>query len=199
MKSLRWALIAAVAVSLASLASAQSVDAFFGFDTLMASHYYANEGIAPSYLGGGFYSGIGATFYFADGLGINGEVYWRDSVQDYGGYSVRPVFYDFNLAWSPAALSGNTVKPDFYVGVGDDNWRLYTGEYICSTFSCTDYVASNHLTLDLGADAKIYVRGHIFLAPEVHWYDIRHDFEYDVPDAWRVGIRLGYTLGGSGH
>lgn len=184
-------------LALALPASAQSVDAFFGFNALTSpKNVFENDTLGNGYMGGGLYPSIGATLWLVHGLGVNGEVAWRGGTTYYYGVPIRLIFYDFNLAWNPISIS-RSIKPDLYVGLGADSLRAYEGEYICTTFSCSDYVSSTHGDLHLGADVKVYVTEHLFVRPEIHWYDIRHDYEYNVPYAWRLGVSIGYTLGGS--
>jgi hypothetical protein len=193
-KYLRWTLLVAACLLWSGAAFGQSVDAFFGFDTLITG--VSSPAGVPK-LGGGFYPSFSADVMFLPhGLGISGLVAWRGAMADYFGEGERPVYYTFNLMWQPIA-PGNKIRPDFSIGAGGESLRFYTGEYSCSFISCTDYTSSNHGVLHAGAGVKIYVHGNFFLRPSLDYYAIRHNYEFGVPISWQTGVAIGYTLGPS--
>lgn len=194
MKIIRWAVLIAVCLTWTSFGLAQSVDAFFGFNTLIT-------GTAPNglpKLGGGLYPSVGGDLIFLPhGLGVGMQATWRASQADYFGLGVRPVYYSFNLVWEPVA-AGAKVRPDINIGVGSENLRFYQGVLNCGTFTgCSDHTSSNHLVFHAGIGAKIYFSEHIFLRPAVDYFNIHNNAEFGVPSAWQVGMAIGYTLGPS--
>ena len=121
-KKIRLALVLGFVLGLASMASAQSVDAYFGFNALMAAH-------TPNlpYLGGGTYLNVGGDLIWWHGLGIGAEATFRarqalyitpPSATGQQGFEapVRPVLYDFNAVWEPA--SAPWVTPFIEAGIG---------------------------------------------------------------------------------
>ena len=192
----RPALLVACFLLLAGFASAQSVDAFLGLNALLSGQGLVGNG-APKLGSGAFMNAGGDLMILPHNLGIGAEVAWRASQQNYGGLGARPILYDFNLVWQPVA-PGSFLRPDFAIGFGGADMRFYTGSYTCTLLSgCTDYVSSKHFLLHAGVGLKMYITNHIFFRPAVDYYNIRHDYEYRVPDAWQVGVSIGYTLGSS--
>lgn len=199
MKKIRLALVLGFVLGLASMASAQSVDAYFGFNALMAAH-------TPNlpYLGGGTYLNVGGDLLWWHGLGIGAEATWRASQAFYitppsatgqQGFEApfRPVLYDFNAVWEPA--SAPWVTPFIEAGVGAASFRFYTPYYSCGYFSgCTNYQSSNHLMFHLGVAANFYITNHIFIRPMANLYLIRHDYEFGVSSAREFGVAIGYSL-----
>lgn len=194
MKNFRWIMLLAACFAFAALAPAQSVDAFFGFNTLLTK---SSQSGVPK-LGGGLYPNAGGDLIFLPfNLGIEAQVAWRASQSNYFGVGLRPVFYDFGLAWEPVK-PGAIIRPDFGVGFGAENLRFYQGTLSCGTFSCTNHTSSNHLLLTANAGLKVYLGEHIFLRPGLYFYNIRHNgADLFVPSAWQVGLAIGYTLGPS--
>lgn len=194
MKNFRWLGLALAVLLLASFSSAQSLDAFLGFNTLVTGT--SDNGLPK--LGGGFYPTIGGNLTFLPhGIGVGAQVAWRASQADYFGSGVRPIYYTFNLTWNPIA-SGARVRPDLAVGFGAQSLRFYEGTYTCTFLGgCTDYSSSNHIALHLGVGVKLYATDHIFVRPAVDYYNIHNNAEFGVPSAWQVGIGIGYTLGPS--
>ncbi|HUX66279.1 MAG TPA: hypothetical protein VMV31_02190 [Terriglobales bacterium] len=190
MKIFRWVVLAAVCLTWTSFSLGQSVDAFFGFNALVTK---AGPSGVPK-LGGGLYPNVGGDLIFLPhGLGIGAQVAWRGSMTS---YNVRPVFYTFNLVWEPVA-PGFSVRPDIAVGFGAENLRIYTGALNCGYFGCNNHSSSNHLVLHAGFGLKVYLSDHIFLRPSVDYYNIHNNVEFAVPNAWQVGVSIGYTLGPS--
>ncbi|MGH9534745.1 MAG: hypothetical protein ACRD2E_07805 [Terriglobales bacterium] len=198
MKTFRLAIVLGCVLALAGLASAQSVDAYFGLNALTASR---SPGLP--YLGGGTYMNFGGDLVFFHGLGFGAEAAFRASQTAYLvpgsaatlGYDqpVRPLFYDFNAVWEPASLPW--VTPVIEAGIGAASFRFYQDYYTCGTFSgCTDYASSNHLMLHLGVGANFYVTSHIFIRPMADLYVIRHDYEFGAGTARQFGVAVGYTL-----
>lgn len=197
MKALRLTIVMACVLALGAMASAQSVDAYFGFNTLTAKH----SDLFP-YMGGGFFPSVGGDLIlfnsaFVGSWGVGAEVAWRgkQTVYTNGGFSapVRPILYDFNLVWEPIALPH--ITPWVEAGVGAESLRVYSPFFTCGAFTgCTNYTSTNHLLGHLAVGARLYVTDHIFIQPDAHLYVIRHNFEFGVPNVRRFGIAIGYTL-----
>lgn len=199
MKKIRLALVLGFVLGLASMASAQSVDAYFGFNALMAAH----TSNLP-YLGGGTYLNVGGDLIWWHGLGIGAEATWRASQalyieappapgQQFFEAPVRPVLYDFNAVWEPA--SAPWVTPFIEAGIGVASFRFYSAQYTCSYFSgCTNYSSANHFMFHLGVAANFYLTDHIFIRPMANLYLIHNDREFGVGSAREFGVAIGYSL-----
>ncbi|MGH9417586.1 MAG: hypothetical protein ACRD01_13265 [Terriglobales bacterium] len=194
MKHLRYLAVIAACLFCASFALGQSVDAFLGFNALLTKS--PNNG-APKLGSGLFPSAGGDIIFLPHGIGFGAQVAWRASQTDFFGEGVRPIMYSFNLAWEPIA-PGFKFRPDFSIGAGAESLRFYQGVYTCGAFTgCSDYTSSNHGMLHAGVGLKVYFTDHLFLRPALDFYTVRHNFEFDVPNAWQTGIAIGYTLGPS--
>ncbi|MGH9490475.1 MAG: hypothetical protein ACRD17_08190 [Terriglobales bacterium] len=200
MKTWRLAIVLGCILGMAGLASAQSVDAYFGLNALTAAQS-PNE----PYLGGGAYLNVGGDLIFFHGLGFGGEAAWRASPMGYFlapspalpngfGAPARPVFYDFDAVWEPLSLPW--ITPVVEAGIGAASFRFYNQYFTCGAFSgCTDYSSSNHLMFHLGVAANLYITDHIFIRPMADLYVIRNLGEYFAPGtARRFGVAIGYTL-----
>lgn len=198
MKAYRLFAVLICILALGRWGAAQSVDAFFGFNTLTANH----NDMFP-YMGGGFFPSVGGDLIlfnapFLGAWGVGGEVAWRGKQMVYTAQNgfvapVRPILYDFNLVWEPVSLP--RITPVIELGFGAESLRVYTPTFTCSSFSgCTNYQSSNHLMGHLGVGVRLYLTDHIFIQPDAHLYAIRHNLEFQVPNARRFGIAIGYTL-----
>jgi hypothetical protein len=197
-----------VVLGLAGAATAQGVDAFIGFGTLMAptnpgsSTYLGGGTGAVPYgpMGGGLYPDLGADVLFWRGgeLGIGGEVSWRGSQNqndpNYGPY--RPLFYDFNAVYKP--ITSGTLQPEIQVGFGALSTRFYTNSFTSCGYSgyggCSNYLSFSHIAAHFAVGLRYYFRGHLFIRPELHYYAIHNNREFGVGHAYRAAISLGYSL-----
>lgn len=201
MKTIRWIVVAAACLMMAGLTVAQSVDAYLGLGTLITKASPLAQFGVPKLGGGAYFNAGGDIIFLPHNLGLGAQVQWRASQMDYFGQGLRPVFYTFNLAWEPVP-TGVSLRPDFNIGFGAENLRVYSGGYTCGVFSCSNHTSDNHLVLHAGVGLKIYWGEHLFLRPGVDYYNIRHNFsntgpDFEIPAAWQAGISIGYTLGPS--
>jgi len=174
---------------------AQQFDAAFGVGTILApSASSATGNHNPVTLSGGAYPAFSADILLKNQFGVSGELAWRASRNIYGGFApARPLFYDFNGIYAPKL--GNHAAAELQAGLGWESIRFYQGFTSCGTFSCTDFVSSNHFMGHFGGGIRYYIHGHIFVRPEAHLYLIKNNQEFSSPVATRVGISLGYTFG----
>jgi len=181
--------------ALASLASAQQGDAMFGFGTLMSSGSCNNNtGLCPEK--GGLYPNVGADVIFHKRVGIAFDVAWRGSQGNYAGIGLpyRPILYDFNADYQPRL--SKKVGADLFAGIGWQSTRFYSGNYTCSYFSCINYVSSNHFLIDAGAGIRYYFWGHVFVRPEIRYYNIHNNTaDFTSGNVFRAGGSIGYTIG----
>jgi hypothetical protein len=178
-------------------AHAQQVDAAFGFTTLTAPSASSASGQHfPQSLTGGFYPSFSGDVLLWKHLGVGGEVSWRASRSFYQGIAsqpFRPILYDFNAVFAPPIAK--RVNLELQAGIGGESIRFYQPFLICSSFSCTNYVSSNHFLGHFGAGIRFYVFGNFFIRPEAHLYIVRDNSEFSSARATRFGFSIGYTLG----
>jgi hypothetical protein len=177
-------------------ANAQQLDAAFNVSGLSAPSSSISGGVLYPSESGGIYPGFSADFLIHHRFGIEGEVSWKASQFNYGGYEpVRPVFYAFNALWVPR-ISKN-ISAEIMAGVGGEDLRFYQNGYVCSfAFGCTTYVSSNHFMGDIGAGIRAYFWHNAFIRPEARLYLINNNNEFSSSYATRYGIALGYSFGG---
>jgi hypothetical protein len=198
---LRAALVLTVACAALSVfsssAQAQKVDVAFGVGTTLAPGASNANGIDhyPVSLSGGTYPVFSGNVEVFHHVGIGGEVAWRASQGEWGGYQpFRPVFYDVNATYSPKLASHTYL--DLQAGIGALSTRFYTENEDCNYFTCTDYTDSNHFAGHFGAALKFYPAGHFFIRPEAHLYLVNNNQEFSSNRVARVGVSIGYTFGG---
>lgn len=201
----KLALLAAVLsiLLIANLASAQQADAMFGFGTVTSPGAPAcNVSSSTSQLicpeKGGLYPNIGADVIFHRRIGFGFDVAWRGSQGAYGGTGgqpYRPIIWDINGVYQPRI--SKKAGLDLMGGIGWQSTRYYG--YIptsgCTYFGAC-YLSSNHFLVDAGAGVRYYVWGHVFVRPEVHYYNIiNNTSDFTSNNLFRVGASIGYTIG----
>jgi hypothetical protein len=123
-------------------------------------------------------------------------VAWRGSQGNYAGIGLpyRPILYDFNADYQPRL--SKKVGADLFAGIGWQSTRFYSGNYTCSYFSCINYVSSNHFLIDAGAGIRYYFWGHVFVRPEIRYYNIHNNTaDFTSGNVFRAGGSIGYTIG----
>lgn len=193
MKKLNLLGLLVLSLLLSGAVQAQQFDVAFGVGTLTApSASSATGDHNPVSLTGGAYPVVSADLLLTKQFGVGGELAWRGSQNLYAGFQpYRPLFYDFNGIYAPKL--GKHAAAELMAGIGWESLRFYQGFTTCS-FTCTDFVSSNHFMGHFGAGLRYYFYGHFFVRPEAHLYLINNNFEFSSPRASRFGVSLGYTF-----
>ncbi len=193
MRKLAFLTAVCVFFFLANFASAQQGDAMFGGGTLISSGSCSSTtGFCPEK--GGFYPAVSADVIFHKRIGFNFETAWRASQGDYAGQPYRPIITDFNAMYQPRL--GKKIGADLMAGIGWQSTRFYL-PYCTGTFSCDNFVSTRHFLVDIGGGIRYYVWGHVFVRPEVHYYQIVNNTDvFSSGNVFRVGASIGYTIGG---
>jgi hypothetical protein len=189
---------------LANLASAQQADAMFGFGTIVAPGANACNNLTGCPEKGGLYPNIGGDVIFHRRIGFAYDITWRGSQGAYGGTGgtpYRPIIQTFNAIFEPRL--GKKLSLDVFGGIGYQDSRVYTENYSCSYFSCTNYFSVNHFLVDVGGGVKYYFWHHAFIRPEIRYYNVNNNaatlgltsFGYSNNSIVRVGASIGYTIG----
>jgi hypothetical protein len=184
----------------AQFASAQQGDIMIGGGTLMSPSPAAGSANfeQPAEKGGTYLNISGDVVGFKRRLGFNVETAWRASqgnYPDFASETYRPILTDFNALFQPRV--GKKVGLDLMGGIGVASTRFYVPQIVsCSYFSgCINYTSSNHFMEHLGGGIRYYVWHHVFVRPEVHYYHIQNNVEFNSPNVIRVGASIGYTIG----
>ena len=182
----------------ASFASAQQGDIMFGGGTLMSSSPTSGSVNfqQPAEKGGAYLNVSGDIVGFKKRLGFNVETAWRASQANYGGFETyRPILTDFNALFQPRV--GKKAGLDLMGGIGVASTRFYVPAIVsCSYFGgCINYTSSNHFMEHLGGGIRYYVWHHVFVRPEIHYYHIENNIEFNSGNVFRAGGSIGYTIG----
>ncbi|HEY6338075.1 MAG TPA: hypothetical protein VIW68_06245 [Candidatus Sulfotelmatobacter sp.] len=182
----------------ASLAQAQQGDAMFGFGTLLSSGSSSSCATSLCPEKGGFYPSVSADVIFHRRIGFNFETTWRGGQGLYGGpqgQPYRPIILDFNGMYQPKI--GKKAGLDLFGGIGWQSTRYYgyNPSSSCVYFGAC-FTSSHHFLVDLGGGVRYYVRGHLFIRPEVHYYNIlNNNTDFSSNNVIHVGASIGYTIG----
>jgi hypothetical protein len=188
---------------LANFASAQQADAMFGFGTLVSPgadacgfSSTAQNFVCPEK--GGLYTNIGADVIFHRRLGVGFDATWKAGQGQYGGdggQPFRPILFDFNGVYQPRI--NKKAGLDLMAGIGWQSTRFYGYQPTsgCVYFGAC-YLSSNHFLIDAGAGIRYYVWGHVFVRPEVRYYNIHNNTaDFGSGNVIHLGASIGYTIG----
>jgi hypothetical protein len=183
---------------LVPFASAQQGDIFFGGGTLLSSSPTTSAiYFQPPAEKGGTYLNVGGDVVgFKHRLGFNIETAWKASQGIYSGENetYRPILTDFNALFQPKM--GKKVGLDLMGGIGIAATRFYVPAITsCSFTGCINYTSSDHFMEHLGVGIRYYVWHHFFVRPELHYYHIQNNVEFNSDSVVRVGASIGYTIG----
>jgi hypothetical protein len=187
-------------LAFAQLASAQQGDIMIGGGTLLSSAPASGVGNfqAPAEKGGLYINITGDIVTFKHRIGFGVETAWRASQGNYPDFedtTYRPILTDFNGVFQPRITK--KIGADLFGGIGIASTRFYVPQITsCSYFSgCINYSSSDHFMEDLGGGLRYYVWHHVFVRPEIHYYHIQNNVEFNSNNVFRVGGSIGYTIG----
>jgi hypothetical protein len=189
------------ALLLALSAQAQEFHGAFGFGTVKAPGVSvdSNGTVFPS-ISGGLYPSFSGFFILKHHIGFGGEVAWRASRAIYTEEGsnflfqapYRPIFYDFDAVYG--GKFGKKFGSDVMAGIGGEDLRFYTPYFTCGFTSCTNYQSSNHFAGHFGADIRYYFWGNAFIRPEVHYYVVHNNVEFNGANVSRFAVSIGYSF-----
>ena len=139
-----------------------------------------------------------AHIVFKNRLGAAFDVNWKASQGEFGGpggQPYRPLLFDFNGVFQPRL--GKKAGLDLFGGIGWQSTRFYGYQ---PTNGCVYFVAcytsSNHFLVDVGGGLRYYVWGHMFIRPELRYYQIVNNTDnFTSGHIIHVGASIGYTIG----
>ena len=183
-------------------ANAQSGDVYFGLGTAMdkSSGQTINTFGTGNYTTPemtGLFGSFGADYMFRPTLGAGFNYSTRFSQGSFAGLNYRPKFYDFNAIWMPISNS-KTVAPEFQAGIGGASLSFYLPAECISGLACsssTFFTSSNHFQAHLGAGLRFYVKGGIFIRPQVDVHYVNNFYQFNSNWVPEYSVTFGYTFG----
>ena len=190
-------------VGSAQLAKAQSASVYFGLGTAVDSSNgqpidtFGNGTLYNTPRMGGLFETVGGDFMFRPHLGVGFETSLRTQ-SNYAGLNYRPLLYDFNAIYQP--LSSGMIVPEFQAGLGGMNLRYYVNQNYCDSFGgCSNsnyYVeSSNHFQVHFSGGVRFYVKGGIFIRPQVDVHVVNNLFQFGSSVVPEYSAAIGYTFG----
>lgn len=152
----------------------------------------------------GTYVGVSGDFvgYKKSRLGLNVETAWRYRQADYpfNGETYRPIFTDVNALFQPrlGKVRGKEIDLDLMGGIGVVTTRFNVppaSSCALPAGGCVNYTSSNHFAEHLGIGLRYRFWRRLFIRPEVHYYHIENNVEFNSGNVFRLGASLGYTFG----
>jgi hypothetical protein len=187
-------LLVAISFSFLLVAAAHAqaqFDAAFGVSTLVTP---STNGSGVLNLNGGAYPAVSADFLFLKHFGVGGEVSWRGSQAVYADIQpYRPILYSVYGIYAPP-LGSKRLSAELLGGIGAESTRFYQQFFQCNFTGCTDYTSSNHFVGELGGGLRMYVTKSIFVRPEVRYYFVHNNVEFNTGNAVRTGVSIGYSF-----
>jgi len=199
----KLALVASLCVlSIPTLAHAQQVDIAASGSTLLSGARASDQvNFHPPVEKGGTYVGLNGDYigFRKRRLGFNIETVWRRhlTTYPYNNETYRPFFTDTNALYESHVARKFWL--DLMAGVGVASYRFsLPSSPVCNSGSggCVNYSSSNHFMEDLGAGLRYRAWRGFFVRPEIRYYHIQNNVEFNSPNVFRGGASVGYTFGG---
>jgi opacity protein-like surface antigen len=186
-------------VLLGALAQAQQIDIAAGGGTLLSTTSTTNSASfqQPPEKGSTYITVSGDYVRAGRRLGLELETSWRyrRALYPYNGETYRPFLSAANVLFQPRIT--RKIGLDLLGGVGIASTRFYgLNSTSCSspTIGCVNYIGSNHFMEDLGAGVRYNLWRHFFVRPELRYYHIQNNQEFNSSNVFRASVSLGYTI-----
>jgi opacity protein-like surface antigen len=185
-------------VLLVALSQAQQVDIAVGGSTLLSAASLSDSAnFQPPLEKNGLYLDVSADVVRRQRhLGLEFDTAWRYHQTSYpfNGETYRPFFNSLNVLYEPRI--SKKIKLDFLGGIGIASTRFQGVSGSCNspTVGCVDFTNTNHFMEDLGAGVRYNVWRHFFVRPELRYYHIQNNEEFNSDNVFRVGVSIGYTF-----
>jgi hypothetical protein len=187
-----WAALSAFSNS----AQAQKADLAIGLSTMESSGPTPGGSDQQPSLDGGAYPGFSGDVQVYHHVAIGGEVYWKASQGEWGGYQpYRPLFADVNAVYALKVTNRSFLE--LQGGGGVLSTRFYAQNLECNFYTCVDHSNVNHFAGHIGGGFKIYAKGNFFIRPEGHLYFVKNNAEFFSGRIARLGVSVGYSFGGT--
>jgi hypothetical protein len=185
-----------------NFANAQSGDVYFGVGSVTDKssgqmiNTFGGDTLYSTPRMGGAFGTFGAGYMLRPTVGVGFEYTFRFAQDGYAGLNYRPKFYDFNAIWMPISNT-KPVAPEFQAGLGAASLSFYYPQ-LCNQFACSSssyLVSSHHFQTHLSAGLRIYVKGAIFIRPQVDIRYVRNFYQFGSNWAPQYSVAIGYTFG----
>ncbi len=149
----------------------------------------------------GTFGKFGGDFMFNDHLGFGVQVDTKFSQAFYEGLNYRPTFFDLNGIYHPIpdSLTHHRLVPEFEGGVGAVRLSFYYPPYCDQYAGCQSggYAVeeSTHFEVHGAVGVKLYVKGGIFVKPQVDLRYVPNFFQFGSNFVPEYSASLGYTFG----
>ena len=129
-------------------------------------------------------------------LGLEFDTAWRyhHTFYPYNGETYRPFFSTLNVLFQPRVTKKVGLDLMGGIGVASTRFQGLSGSCNNPTVGCVNFTNSNHFMEDLGAGIRYNVWRHFFVRPEVRYYHVQNNQEFNSDNVFRVGVSLGYTI-----
>jgi hypothetical protein len=183
-------------------AEAQEFLGAVGYSGIKAPAESTNSaGITFPSLSGGIYPSVSGIFISTHHhIGLGGQVavraqqgvYTESSFTGVFEASLRPILYNFDAVYGRRFRK--RFGADAMAGLGGMYLSFSTPYYTCGFAPCTNYTTNNHIGGHIGADFRYYVWRKVFVRPEIHYYLIRNNIEFNGANFARFAVSVGYSF-----
>jgi len=145
----------------------------------------------------GVFGTFGADYMIKPVFGIGFEYALRFAQGSYAGLNYRPKLYDFNAIWMPISNS-KKVAPEIQGGIGGASLSFYIPPQCINGIACsssTFFTSSSHFQVHIGAGLNIYVKGGVFIRPQVDVHYVNNFYQFGSDWVPSYSVALGYTFG----
>jgi hypothetical protein len=148
----------------------------------------------------GAFGRVGADYMFKPWIGVGAETDFRLSQGAYAGLSYRPLFYDFNVIWTPTAHKFKRVVPELQAGIGGTRLAFYESASYCNAFAgCStnsaSVASSNHFQTHLEGGIRFYATQHLFFRPQIDAHYVNNFFQFGSNWTPEYGASVGWSFG----
>jgi len=176
---------------------AQEIDAQFGVSGVHSksvnSFDFSDFSHSPEEVGGGIFPSLGGDVLLWKNVGVGGQIAWKggQGFSQLAGLNYRPILWDVDAVYARRA---GRIGFAGMGGIGGESVRFY-GIQNCNSFSCTNFVSSNHFLTHLGTALRLYATHSIYVGPQIDYYFVKNNFEFTSNNVTRYGVNIGFTFG----
>jgi hypothetical protein len=149
---------------------------------------------------GGLFVRLGGDVMIRPTLGFGAAFSFRGSQGEYAGLNYRPLFYDFNAIYQPLGHTASKIAPELQAGLGGVDTKFFYSQSFCDQFggcstSNTYLESSHHFQLHFGGGVRLYVKGGLFVRPQVDVHWVNNFFQFGSNWVPEYSASVGYTFG----
>ena len=190
--------VPALMVMVASFSGAQQVDIAVGGSTLLSTTRASDlVTFQPPAEKGGTYLDVNADVVRPQRhLGLEFDIAWRyhQTSYPYIGETYRPFLSSLNVLFQPRVTKKVGLDLMGGIGIATTRFNGLSGSCNSPTVGCVNFTNSNHFMEDLGAGVRYNFWRHFFVRPEIRYYHIQNNQEFNSNNVFRAGVSLGYTF-----